>query len=146
MIFIHLILGIILGKLTGFYLPFVLGSILPDLDHLYIIAKHRLFSINKIVSTIKYEARYNLKYKTPLFHSILGCLIFSLVFCIFLPAQGLYFASAYLLHLAIDWLDIDKKYFLYPLKIEFKGFLPIWSKAEKIITLVSIIILLVLFL
>jgi len=147
MILVHLIIGIILGKLTGNYFPFILGSILPDLDHLYIIIKNKLFTINKIINTIKYEERYNIKYKTPFFHSIFGLIIFSLIFYFISNNYILtiYFASAYLLHLAIDWLDIDKKYFLYPLKMEFKGFLPIWSKTEKIITLILIIILTLLF-
>ena len=55
------------------------------------------------------------------------------------------FAIAYFLHLMMDWIDIDEKYYLYPLKIKFKGFLPIWSKLEKILTLISLIILIILY-
>jgi len=33
MILIHLLIGIILGKVFGYYSFFVIGSILPDIDH-----------------------------------------------------------------------------------------------------------------
>lgn len=51
----------------------------------------------------------------------------------------IYFLIAYFLHLFIDWLDIDIKYYLYPFKIEFKGFLPIWSKTEQLFTVILVI-------
>jgi hypothetical protein len=146
MIFIHLLLGIILGKLYGHYALFILGSLFPDLDHLYIIIKNRLFTIKKIAQTIKYESEYELKYKTPLFHSLLGLILFSAIICIFYGAGALYFAIAYLIHLLIDWIDIDEKYYLYPLNIKFRGFLPIWSRTEKIITIILLMVAIILFL
>jgi hypothetical protein len=139
MIFVHLLIGIILGSLYGNYLFFILGSIFPDIDHLYILVKHRLFSVRKIIDSIKFEKKYDIRYKTPLFHSLLGLILSSSVIFLFNRNGALYFAIAYLLHLLIDWLDIDEKYYLYPLKIKFKGFLPIWSTTEKIITIILII-------
>jgi len=44
MIFIHLLIGMILGKIFGNYLFFILGSVIPDIDHIYIIIKNRLWS------------------------------------------------------------------------------------------------------
>ena len=141
MIFIHLLLGIILGKIFGgSYFFFILGSLVPDLDHLYIIIKNKLWTLKKIKETIKYEHKFGIKYKTPLFHSILGLLIFSSFICLFSDMGALSFAIAYFLHFLVDWVDIDEKYFLYPLRIKFKGFLPIWSKTEKVLTIILIII------
>ena len=140
MIFIHLLLGIILGAIFGNYFFFILGSIFPDLDHPYIIIKNKLFSFKKIIKTIKYEKRFNLKYKTFLFHSLLGLVLFSSIVYLFSKTGAIYFGIAYFLHLLIDWIDIDEKYFLYPLKIKFKGFLPIWSRFKKILTIILIII------
>jgi len=116
MIFVHLLLGIILGKIFGNYLFFILGSIIPDLDHIYVIIKNKLYSLNKIINTIKYEDKFGIKYKTPLFHSALSLLTLSLIVYIFNSSGALYFGSAYLLHLLIDWPDIDEKYFLFPVK------------------------------
>ncbi len=143
MIFIHFLISLILGKLFGNYFFFILGSILPDLDHVYIIIKNKLFSFKKIIKTIKYEKRFNIRYKTFLFHSILGLILFSLIVYLFSKTRAIYFGIAYLLHLLIDWIDVDEKYFLYPLKIKFKGFLPIWSKFEKILTIILIIIVII---
>jgi len=146
MIFIHLLLGILLGMIFGNYFFFILGSILPDLDHAYIILKNKLFSFKKIIKTIKYEKRFNIRYKTFLFHSIFGLILFSLIVYLFSKTGVIYFGVAYLLHLLIDWIDLDEKYFLYPLKIKFKGFLPIWSKFEKILTIILIIIITIIYL
>jgi hypothetical protein len=146
MIFVHLILGILLGKIFGGYLFFILGSILPDFDHLYIMFKNKFFSINKIIESIKFEKKFGVKYKTPLFHSILGLILFSTIIYFFSNIGALYFAIAYFLHLLIDWLDIDEKYYIYPAKIKFKGVLPIWSKFEQILTIILLIILLFIYL
>lgn len=145
MIFIHLLLGIILGKLFGNYSAFILGSILPDIDHIYIIVKNKFWSINKIISSIKYEKKYHLEYKTPFMHSVLGLVVFT-IFAFLFNFGALEFGIAYLLHLLIDWFDIDIKYYLYPVKTKFKGILPIWSKFEKRITLALILIIICLFL
>ncbi len=142
MIFIHLLIGVSLGKFFGNYMFFILGSIIPDLDHVYIIVKNRLFNIKKIINTIKYEDKFKIRYKTPLFHSVLGLILFSLIFYLF-TARFFYFSLAYLFHLLIDWADVDEKYFLYPLKIKFRGFLPVWSDFEKILTIILLIVILV---
>ncbi len=142
MIFIHLLIGVSLGKIFGNYMFFILGSIIPDLDHVYIIVKNRLFNIKKIINTIKYEDKFKIRYKTPLFHSVLGLILFSLIFYIFTD-KFFYFSLAYLFHLLIDWADVDEKYFLYPLKIKFRGFLPVWSDFEKILTIILLIVILV---
>jgi len=143
MIFIHLLLGIILGKIFGNYFFFILGAIIPDSDHIYVIIKNKLWNFKKIIGTIKYEKRFGIKYKTPLFHSILGLILFSLIIYLF-TARFFYFSLAYLLHLLVDWLDIDEKFYLYPFKIKFKGFLPIWSKTEKRVTIILILIIIIL--
>lgn len=102
MIFIHLLLGIILGKVYGNYLFFILGSIFPDLDHILIIIKNKFWNIKKIIKTIKFEKQFNIKYKTPLFHSVLGLILFSLIICIFDLKGALFFGIAYFIHLLID--------------------------------------------
>lgn len=141
MIFAHIFIGLILGKLSGNYFIFILGSIFPDLDHIYVIFKNKFFSIKKIVHSIKFERKFGVRYKTTLFHSIFGLILFSIIIYFFSKIWALYFAIAYLLHLLIDWLDIDEKYYLYPTKIKFKGVLPIWSKFEQIITLFLLLLL-----
>ena len=146
MILVHLLIGIVLGELYGNYFLFILGSILPDIDHIFIIIKNKIYTLEKIIDSIKYEEKYNLNYKTALFHSLLGLIIFSSVIYIIVGDKAIYFSAAYLLHLLIDWPDIDVKYFLYPLKTKFKGFLPIWSKPELILTIILIITIAILFL
>lgn len=137
MIFLHLILALLLGKFFGHTLLFVVASMLPDIDHLYLIVKHRLFTKKKFLDALKHEERYGIRFKTPFMHSLFGLALCSLIFyLIVLDNQlTLFFLLTYLSHLLFDWPDIDKKQYFYPLsKKEFSGFLPIWSKTEQRIT------------
>ena len=144
MIFLHLLLGLLLGKFLGHTILFVCASMLPDIDHIYIVCKHHLFTKRKLFDALRHEERYGVRFKTPFMHSLFGLLFCSLIF--FIIAQNLqftvYFALMYGSHLLLDWLDIDKKQYLYPFsKREFSGFLPIWSKTEKILTIASLMAL-----
>lgn len=144
--FVHLLIGIILGKFFGNYSFFIIGSILPDFDHIYIMIKNKFFSIQKIKESIKFEKKFGIRYKTPLFHSLLGLILFTIIIYFFNNIGALYFAIAYFLHLLIDWIDIDEKHYLYPFKIKFNGILPIWSKFEQILTMILLIFTLLLYL
>jgi len=93
---------------------------------------------------MKFESRFKIRYKTKFVHSLLGLIVFSII-VYFLDTKGaLYFGIAYFLHLLIDWVDIDEKYYLYPFDIKFKGFLPIWSNFEKVVTLILLLIAIIL--
>ena len=145
MIFVHLLIGIILGMFFGNYFFFILGSILPDFDHIYVIIKNRFWNFKKIINSIKFERKFNIRYKTPLFHSFLSLILFSIIIYFLNNEKVIYFTIAYFLHLIIDWIDIDEKYYLYPIKIKFKGFLPIWSKFEKILTIILLLLIIILY-
>lgn len=138
MLFVHLLLGLVLGAVFGNTIPFVLGSLFPDIDHFYVLIKNRFFDLKKIRASIKPEKRLQVKYKTPLLHSLLGVVIFSLIVFLIKPEYAPYFAIAYLLHLIIDWPDIDVKYYLYPLKIKFQGPLDLFSRLEIAFTFILI--------
>ncbi len=147
MIFLHLLLGLLLGKLFGYTFLFVVASIAPDIDHLCLIVKYRLFTKKRFLDALKHEEHYHIRFKTPLMHSLFGLFLCSLIFYFIVPKAQLtlFFSLTYLSHLLLDWPDIDKKQFLYPWKKEFSGFLPIWSKAEKAVTLLALIILAILY-
>ncbi len=146
MIFVHLLLGIILGITFKSYFFFILGSMFVDFDHILVILKNKLWNLNRIIESIKFEEKFGIRYKTPFFHSLFGLLLFSLIIFMFNQKGGMQFGAAYLTHLIIDWIDIDEKYFLYPLKIKFKGVLPIWSRFEQIITIALSIMVIILLL
>lgn len=145
MILAHPIIGITLGNYFGYFWFFVIGSIFPDIDHLIILIKHKIFSWSKIVDSVRFEKKYNITYKTKYVHSFLGAIIISTPIMLFNFTGGLCFLTGYTIHLLIDWLDIDEKQFLYPLKKKFKGFLPIFSKTEMIFTLFLIVLMLLSF-
>lgn len=145
MILAHPIIGITLGNHFGYFWFLVLGSIVPDIDHLIILIKHKIFSWHKIVDSIRFEKKYNITYKTKYIHSVLGAIVISGSVMLIDFTGGLYFFVGYIIHLLIDWLDIDEKQFLYPFKKKFKGFLPVFSKTEMIFTLFLIALMIMSF-
>jgi len=122
MIFLHLIFGIILGIITQNYFYAILGTIIADIDHIYILIKNKLFTLKRIIDSMKYEEKYNIKYKTPIMHSISGLIIFSFPVFLIDRISGIVFAIGYLSHLILDLPDIDEKYLLYPLNINLEVF------------------------
>ena len=145
MILAHSIIGITLGNCFGYFWFFVLGSIFPDIDHLIILIKYKIFSWRKIVDSVRFEKEYNITYKTKYIHSVFGAIIVSIPVMLIDFTGGLYFFLSYIIHLLLDWLDIDEKQFFYPFKKKFKGFLPIFSKTEMIFTLFLIVLMILSF-
>src|SRR3989338_8241974 len=148
MIFLHLLLGLLLCKFFGHTSLFIFASIIPDIDHVWVILKNRLFTKKKLFDALAHEERYHIRFKTPLMHSLLGLVLCSAFFFLFVKDASLLliFLLMYLSHLLLDWPDIDKKQYLYPCsKKEFSGFLPIWSSIEKRITLIASLLLLFLY-
>ncbi|HEX8974636.1 MAG TPA: metal-dependent hydrolase [Patescibacteria group bacterium] len=144
MILAHALVGIIGGTYAN-DLPYVfVGSVLPDIDHLYIIARHKMYPPKKLIHSLRFEGRYgNLKYKTKYVHSVFGALLFSAPIMLWNPLGAKHFFFAYLGHLLLDWVDHDEKEYLFPLKKKFRGFLPIFSKLEIAFTLALFIFMIV---
>ena len=141
MIFAHLLIGIVLGQLFGGTPWFVLGSLLPDIDHIYVMLKNRFWSIRKIRDSLEFEDKHGVRYKTPLLHSVLGAAILTAAIFFLQRPAALPFGIAYLLHLLVDWLDVDEKRFLFPFNMKFRGFLQIWSRVEQAVTVLLLILL-----
>lgn len=147
MLFAHAIAGLIPVDNNQFNIFWFIGSVFPDIDHFYVMAKHKIFKWKKIVGSMEDEKRYHIHYRTPLVHSFLGAFIFSLPFYYFGLMSWLFFFSAYITHLLLDWPDVGENYYLFPLKTKFKGPFPVFSIFEKIFTisLLTIVIALYLF-
>lgn len=142
MILAHSIIGVTLGNYFGHLWYFLIGSIFPDIDHLFILGSQKFFSFKRIIDSIRFEKKYSLNYKTKYVHSLLGSLVFSIPVAIYDIKGGVAFFVGYIIHLLLDWFDIDNKYYLYPLKKKFSGFLPIFSKTEIIVTAVLFLLML----
>ena len=85
---------------------------------------------------MRFEEKYGLRFKTPYVHSILGAVVVSAAASAISTHGAVYFFAAYCVHLLLDWPDRDEKEYFWPLKRKVKGFLPIGSRAEMIITAV----------
>ena len=141
MILAHTIIGLMPVEEAKFSWYWLIGSVIPDVDHLFVIYKYKLFTWKKLIDAEKFEDKYNIHFKTKYGHSILSAVFITLPI-LFISFHGaLYFFLAYIIHLLLDWPDIDEKQYLYPLKTRFRGFLPIFSIPEIIFTIILILFL-----
>lgn len=145
MILAHPIVGVILGNYFGHFWYFIVGSVFPDIDHLFVLASKKIFSPKVIINSLRFEKKYNLSFKTKYVHSLFGAIVLSLPVALFDIKGGLAFFIGYAIHLLMDWPDIDDKYFLYPLRKKFSGLLPIFSTTEIIFTIILFLIMVVSF-
>lgn len=141
MILAHTIVGAMPVSSSEFSWFWFVGSVAPDLDHLFILYRHKIFSYAKFIDAVRFEDKYGIRFKTKYLHSIFGALITSIPI-LFISTEGafLYFV-AYLIHLILDWPDIDEKQYLYPFQKKFRGFLPILSKPEIVFTVALLTLL-----
>jgi len=135
------IAGVILGNCFGNFWYFFIGSIIPDIDHIFVLISRKIFLPKDIIKALRFEKKYQINFKTKYVHSLLGALILSTPIMLFNFEGGLAFLLGYFIHLLLDWVDIDDKYFLFPLKKKFSGFLPIFSKKEIIFTVILFLIM-----
>ena len=134
MILAHIVVGMMPVNQSEFSWFWFIGSVITDIDHLFVLYKYRIFSWAKLIDTEKFEDKYNIHFKTKYVHSIFGAVMMTIPVFLISREGAVYFFGAYLIHLALDWLDIDEKQYFYPLKIKTRGFLPIWSKPEIALT------------
>lgn len=132
MILAHSIVGIMPVSNSEISWFWFIGSVIADIDHLFVLYKHKIFSWDKFIDAIRFEDKYGIRFKTKYMHSILGAVVTSIL-VLFISKEGaLYYFIAYLIHLVLDWPDIDEKQYFYPFKKKIRGFLPIFSKPEII--------------
>lgn len=142
MILAHSIVGITVGTYTGQFWFVFWGSVLPDIDHIFVLLRHHVYPFRKIIASMRDEEKYSLFYKTKYVHSVFGALVFSAPIFFFIDRTGAaYFFLAYLGHLLLDWPDHDVKQYLFPFKKKFKGFLPIFSKREIMFTMLLLVLM-----
>lgn len=120
----HVILGIIIGKITGDYPTAVLSSTLIDSDHLYSYVKSGVVkNPNKFLKTIMSEDDPYGNQRGFL-HNVIVCSLISLGCLILLGQTGIVIIAGYLSHLCLDALDNSDYWPFYPNKsVNLKGFI-----------------------
>lgn len=131
----HAIIGAMPVNNSEFSWFWFIGSVIADIDHLFVLYAHKIFSWDKFIDVIKFEDKYGIHFKTKYMHSIFGVVVTTIP-VLFISKEGvLYYFVAYFIHLILDWLDVDKKQYFYPFKKKIRGFLPVFSKPEIIFTI-----------
>ena len=138
MILAHSIIGIMPVDNSKFSWFWFIGSIIADVDHLFVLYKHKIFSWNKLIDVMRFEDKYGIRLKTKYMHSIFGAVVTSIPVFFISKEGALYYFVAYIISLVLDWPDIDEKQYFYPFKKKVRGFLPIFSKPEIVFTILLI--------
>jgi hypothetical protein len=66
----HIIGGLLIGKITGNYIPALIGATLIDLDHLVVYAKHGLLLNPRKLLKVVLNKEDTLGYQRNFLHSI----------------------------------------------------------------------------
>jgi membrane-bound metal-dependent hydrolase YbcI (DUF457 family) len=137
----HIIGGLIIGKLTGNYIPALMGATLIDLDHLIMYAKHRLLLSPQKLLKIVLNKEDVLGHQRNFLHSIFMFtpICFILFFIDFDFAFS--FSIGYTCHLIFDALDNADFYPLFPWKkINLHGPIEYFSKQEFVFALILFVL------
>jgi len=130
----HLAAGLIIGKISGSYLPSLIGSLAMDLDHLIPYIRHKvLFSPKKFWDAITSpEDAYG--NQRNFLHSFIAWAAASSIFMTVNFNIGLIFSLGYLCHLLLDLIDGSDFHPLYPFKLNVRGPIKYLSKPEMLFT------------
>src|SRR5688572_3028271 len=101
----HLIVGLLLGKLTGNYAVAITSSLVIDIDHLISYYKHGiLFKPREFWNAITTETD-PWDDQRNILHSVVSWFLISGIFFLFNQEMGIVVLLGYLCHLLLDALD-----------------------------------------
>lgn len=139
----HIVTGLIIGKLTGQYVPSVVAAVAVDIDHLFVYIRNGVFKNLRIfVHTVTssddpYGGQRNW------LHNVVVWIAISCVLYLFLHSIWFSLALGYASHLVLDALDGADYYPLYPWKgLNIRGPVGYFSKTEIITTIVLVVVFL----
>jgi membrane-bound metal-dependent hydrolase YbcI (DUF457 family) len=132
----HILLGMIIGKITGNYLLAIIFSVIIDIDHLFVFAKHKiLFNFKDFMNTVM-DPEDRTGHQRNYLHNVFALVILSFIVFLLFREFWIVFFFSYLGHLFLDMIDKSDFYPLYPFRNwNFKGFVEYGSKEEIVFSL-----------
>ena len=143
----HILVGLIIGKVTGNFSVAIAGSLVMDLDHTISYFRHGILFKPKKLLAVASNVADPWGDQRNFLHSIFSWIIISLLFSFIDLRLGAIFSVAYFCHLILDALDSADFYPFFPFfkKIVIKGFVAYYSKQEIAINACLIFVLAALF-
>ena len=112
----HLMLGAIIGKVTGNYIVGFTSSVFPDLDHLQSYYTHDILLKPKKLWNALTDTKDNFGDQRGIFHNVIFFAIVCFLSIIFFHKIGIIIAIGWLGHLCLDALDNSDYWPFYPNK------------------------------
>lgn len=112
----HIIGGLLIGKITGNYIPALIGATLIDLDHVVVYAKYGLLLKLKKILCIAFNKEHLDEYQRGFFHSIFALVPICFISFLINFDFALSFSLGYACHLLFDASDNADFYPFFPWK------------------------------
>ena len=133
----HLASGMILGKVSGSYLPAIIGSVIIDVDHLRTLIKNKVRLSPKKLWQIILDPNDPYGNQRNILHTLFGWAIVSAIILLLNFEIGIIFSIGYLIHLILDGIDNSDFHAFYPFSnVNLKGPIKYLSKYELIFSLI----------
>jgi membrane-bound metal-dependent hydrolase YbcI (DUF457 family) len=141
----HLLFGIFLGQLMGNIPLVTIGSIIVDIDHIFVYILYGvIFSPRKVINALTSPHDVYVESRTQI-HSLLIWLVFTLIVFAIDRSIAKFLSIGYLSHLILDSIDTQGLKLVWPLKGVIKGPVVYNSQMEYFfdIMLVALVVILV---
>ncbi len=142
----HILLGAIIGKVTGNYALAIGASVIPDIDHFGSYIKSGVIKKPKVFWDTITSADDPHGDQRGILHNLFFFLIISALFYIFLPKIALVLVLGWFGHIILDALDKSDYWPFYPNKsVNIRGLIKYASAQELMFFLALLIIFITLF-
>ncbi|MBD3319398.1 hypothetical protein GF342_05835 [Candidatus Woesearchaeota archaeon] len=135
----HLIIGLLIGKLTHNYTVAVLTSLLVDIDHLIPYLRHGIMLKPTLIWQAVISAHDHQGYQRNLLHSFITLTLIGSLLVLLHFNWGIIIIITWASHLFVDMIDNSDFYPFYPLTYNFKGPIVYLSTTEYIITAILLV-------
>jgi membrane-bound metal-dependent hydrolase YbcI (DUF457 family) len=145
LILTHLLFGLFLGKLLGSVLLVAIGSIIVDIDHLYVFVKRGLIFYPRKLWASMFSPHDPYGTHRTVAHSFFAWLVVTIAVTLVNKQYGAMISIGYLGHLMLDAIDSDDLQLMFPLKGTMKGPVVYNSRVEYFIDIIIVAVLFVFF-
>ena len=132
----HVVVGLLIGKLTGQWALAVLGATIMDLDHLVSYSQHGLLRRPGRLWKALIDPRDPYGDQRGVFHNVFLWAIATAF--LYRTPWGVAFCAGWFSHLVLDAFDASDARLFWPLRWNVRGPIPYGSRAEWVFTIVML--------
>jgi len=141
----HLLFGLLLGKMMGNVLLVAIGSVLVDVDHIYVFIKRGIIFYPRKLWASMFTPHDPYGTQRTVAHSLFAWIIVTIAMSFVNKQYGAMISIGYLTHLMLDAIDNDDLQLMFPLKGHIRGPVVYNSRVEYFLNIILVAIIFVFF-